>query len=147
MRPLRTIVTLLAVAMAPPAAYADFVVTGAPASQSVPAGTPGGGVRGPGVIADEPHLDAGDRRPALAPRSLIRERPRIVVGFGDEVPLSFACRQIVPANVTVNYGPGADPGMLVTWKGGDAWPRVLSNAIKPLGLRMISSGTRLEIED
>lgn len=147
MHRLRTFVTLLAVSMAPPVAYADFVVTGAPASSAPSAGTSGGVVPGSGVVSDEPHLDAGDRRPALAKRPPIRERPRVVVGFGDQVPLSFACRQIVPASVTVSYGPGADPGMLVTWQGGDTWPHVLSNAIKPLGLRMISSGTRIEIED
>ena len=146
MQSLWTIVTLLAVAMEPPAAYADFVITGAPASQSLPAGSLSGAVPGPGVIADEPHLDPGDRHPASARPPLIRERPGIVLGFGDQVPLSFACRQIVPASVTVSYGPGADPRMLVTWKGGDTWPHVLSNAIKPLGLRMISSGMRLEIE-
>lgn len=147
MRRLRAIVILLAVSMVPPAAYADFVVAGAPASSRRSAGPPGDSVPGPGVVADEPHFDMGDRRPALAPRPPIRERPRVVVGFGDQVPLSFVCRQIVPASVTVSYGPGADPGMLVTWKGGDTWPHVLSNAIKPLGLRMISSGVRLEIED
>ena len=147
MRRLRTIVTLLAVFMTPPVAYADFVVTGTPAPSIPFVGTPGGSVPGPRVVSDEPHLDAGDRRPALAPRPPIRERPRVVVGFGDLVPLSFACRQIVPASVTVSYGPGADPGMLVTWKGGDTWPHVLSSAIKPLGLRIISSGMRLEIED
>jgi hypothetical protein len=78
---------------------------------------------------------------------LVRAGRRIVMGFGDQVPLSFACRQIVPANIRVSYGAGADPGMLVSWTGGDTWPRVLGSAIKPLGLRMISSGAQIEIKD
>ncbi len=140
------IVALLVLTLANPAARADFVVKEAPASPNL--STPSAGVvaPGPGVVADEPHLDPGDRQSAPVPRSLIPVRRHIVVGFGDQVPLSFACRQIVPTNIRVSYGPGADPGMLVSWKGGDTWSHVLGSAIKPLGLRMVSSGSRLQIK-
>ncbi len=99
------------------------------------------------MVADEPHVDPGDRQPVRArPRPAPKPRPRIVQGFGDQVPLAFACKQIVPNAIKVSYGPGADPGMLVTWRGGDTWPHVLADALKPLGLHMVATGTRLEIE-
>jgi hypothetical protein len=66
-------------------------------------------------------------------------------GFGNRIPLSFAVRQIVPAAVEVTYGPGADPNALVDWKGGQAWNRVLLDAVKPLGLRLVMARMAVEI--
>ena len=94
------------------------------------------------VVADQPHIDPGDGRAVLEKQV----RPRLVTGFGDQVPLSFACRQIVPRGVRVSYGQGASPDALVDWKGGESWPLVLGRAIKPLGLRMVSAGTTLTIK-
>jgi hypothetical protein len=37
--------------------------------------------------------------------------------------------------------------MFVTWSGGDTWPHVLGNAIKPLGLHMIETGFALVIKN
>lgn len=142
-----TIVALLGLILASPAARADFVVKEAPVSPNPPAAVSGVVAPGPGVVADRPQFDPGDRQSVPGTRPLVRAGRRIVMGFGDQVPLSFACRQIVPANIRVSYGAGADPGMLVSWTGGDTWPRVLGSAIKPLGLRMISSGAQIEIKD
>lgn len=135
--------------LAAPAVRADFVVTA-----TAPAGTAGhparpGDIRpGPGVVADTPHVDPGDpKRAALVRRRRHRTvRPSLVRGFGDQIPLSFACRQILPSSIKVTYGPGADPGMIVTWKGGDTWPHVLAAAIKPLGLHMLRSGNTVRLE-
>lgn len=60
-------------------------------------------------------------------------------GFGDDVPLSFAARQIVPPTVTVRYGLGVDPNAAVSWKGEAPWNRVLATAIRPLRLRLMTS--------
>jgi hypothetical protein len=96
--------------------------------------------------ADEPHLDPGDRQPLrLARRPIPRAVPPIAHGFGDSVPLTFACRQIVPPGLTIAYGPGADPGAAVTWHGGRPWPVVLADAIRPLGLHLAQAGSRLLI--
>jgi hypothetical protein len=62
------------------------------------------------------------------------------------VALSFACKQIVPTAIQVSYGRGVDAGMLVDWHGGDTWIHVLADAIKPLGLHMVATGTKLEIK-
>ena len=97
-----------------------------------------------GVVADQPHVDPGDGHAAGQVASA--KRPRLVLGFGDQVPLSFACRQIIPRGVRVLYGPGASPDALVDWKGGDVWPLVLGRAIHPLGLHMVAVGTKLTIK-
>jgi len=132
--------TFLALASTP-AARADFVVN--PDPPAIP-----GQIRpGPGVVADIPHADPGDRKPrAGAPAHHQLPPMPIVQGFGDEIPLAFACRQILPASVKVEYGAGADPRMVVSWKGGDTWPHVLAAAIKPLGLHMQRSGSTVKIE-
>jgi len=51
----------------------------------------------------------------------------------------------VPPAVKVTYGPGADPNALVDWKGGQAWNRVLFDAVKPLGLRLVMTDLVVEI--
>jgi hypothetical protein len=96
-------------------------------------------------VADAPRVDRGESGPPTRPRPAAI-RPGPIEGFGDRVPLSFACRQIVPRNIEVGYGPGVDPGTPVSWKGGETWRLVLGRAIAPLGLRMVAAGMRLTIE-
>jgi hypothetical protein len=73
------------------------------------------------------------------PRSILR-------GFGTDIPLSFAVRQIVPPNVDVAYGPDVDPEQLtVTWQGGRPWLATLRAAVAPLGLHVVRSPDRVTI--
>jgi hypothetical protein len=72
---------------------------------------------------------------------------KIAAGFGDRIPLSFAVRQIVPSDVRVTYGSGADPNAHVNWKGGEGWNRVLLAAVKPLGLRLVMTSLAVEIRE
>ena len=58
-------------------------------------------------------------------------------GFGKEVPLAFATRQIVPAKVKVTFGPGVDYAALVDCKGGRPWTETLKAAVRPVGLRVV----------
>ena len=129
---------LLSGLLSAPCARADFVVAGQ--NSAVPPGSPAGqGAQdaaspdggGPAVSADTPH-------PAQPPFMLAQ-------GFGDQVPLRFAVRQIVPRAVKVTYGPGADPDAAVDWKGGQGWNRVLFNAVRPLGLRLVMTRMAVEI--
>ena len=57
-------------------------------------------------------------------------------GFGREVPLRFAIKQIVPPGVDATIAAGIDPDTPVDWTGGKPWNRVLAAAIQPLGLRL-----------
>ena len=59
-------------------------------------------------------------------------------GFGREVPLRFAIRQIVPPGVDATIAAGIDPDAPVDWTGGRPWNRVLAAAIQPLGLRLLT---------
>ena len=61
----------------------------------------------------------------------------IASGFGEQVPLSFAVRQIVPASVKVHFGKAVDQTTPVNWKGGRPWNAVLWSAIHPLGLHLV----------
>ena len=81
------------------------------------------------------------------PSSPAKPAPRfkIAYGFGNDVPLAFACRQIVPRAVHITYGPGADPKASVSWKGGDTWNHVLRDAVSPLGLRLVMTTMAVEI--
>ena len=115
---------ILAATIPAATARADFVITSMP-----PAPTP------PPIVQAIP-----GKSPAPASRRL-----KVAFGFGARIPLSFAVRQIVPPAVKVTYGPGADPNALVDWKGGQAWNRVLFDAVKPLGLRLVMTHMAVEI--
>ena len=60
----------------------------------------------------------------------------IARGFGDQIPLYFAARQIVPPPFEVRFASSANQQALVTWQGGRQWPTVLRNALRPLGLSL-----------
>ncbi len=64
----------------------------------------------------------------------------IVEGFGTEVPLVIALRQIVPSGLQVAFGDAVDLGSPVTWQGGMSWRTVLVNTISPLGLVASQTG-------
>jgi hypothetical protein len=136
----RSFITALALLGAvTPAARADFVVKDPPAAALAPAPAPN---------AMAPIVDPDDRQPTLPADH--RNGPtaihwKMAYGFGNQVPLGFACRQIVPPAVKVTYGPGATPDMLVTWKGGNTWNHVLYNAVAPLGLRLVMTHMAVEI--
>ena len=117
-----TIITVLATTALGTTAYADFVITSMPPTL------------GPTTEA------IPDNSPDPLPT-----RFKLAFGFGKRIPLSFAVRQIVPPAVKVTYGPSADPDALVDWRGGQGWNRVLFDAVKPLGLRLVMTHMAVEI--
>jgi hypothetical protein len=124
-------VTLLAKS---PAAWADFVVKSASPA--------------PATVASQPVSMA----PIVDPEDLAAKTPHkpawhwmVAKGFGNNVPLGFACRQIVPAAVRVTYGPGVSPSTTVSWQGGRSWNEVLREAVKPLGLHLVMTHMAVEI--
>jgi hypothetical protein len=60
--------------------------------------------------------------------------PNVVNGFGHDIPLSIAVKQIVPSSVHVNFDNSVDQSMMVTWHGGKSWQEVLADAIRPNSL-------------
>jgi len=98
-----------------------------------------------------PTLPGAAQTSQLAPASIILSPPAdriparrtagpiampVAHGFGQQVPLAFAARQIVPAGVKTTFGPGVDQAALVDWAGGRPWIEVLRGAVHPLGLHV-----------
>jgi len=154
-----TIATLLFHASICPA-YADFVLR---SGNPTPQGTPPVPSPGPGSVTPAPNptaaaatsgavaapsgISATPLPPPATPRKPINLLPQsyrvpIAHGFGHEVPLSFAVRQIVPSRLHVAYANQVNPSALVSWKGGQPWNVVLVHAVQPLGYRVwVSSST------
>jgi hypothetical protein len=90
--------------------------------------------------------------PALHPKPTRRPLKRhvpapepAVSGFGDQVPLSFAIRQIVPPNFQVAYADTVQKDAPVNWKGGEPWRATLADAVRPLGLIVTVNGPKVTI--
>lgn len=77
--------------------------------------------------------------PGFGRRVQVRVRPRVplAVGFGRQIPLAFAVRQIVPAGLPVSFAPDVDQDALVDWSGGRPWNQVITAVIQPLRLRAV----------
>ena len=60
-------------------------------------------------------------------------RPRVIIarGFGADVPLDFAVRQVVPHDMHVEYAKTVDRQLRVSWKGGKPWRAVLNGLVAP----------------
>lgn len=58
----------------------------------------------------------------------------IVSGFGMDLPLAIALQQVVPAGYQFSFATDVDPGMNVSWQGGQGWERVLSDMLSRQGL-------------
>jgi len=101
------------------------------------------------VMVSQPaaEIDARDPAPAanLRPKSTSARQP-VVAGFGDQVPLSFAVRQIVPARFQVAFGEAVNSNAPVDWKGGKPWRPTLSDAVRPLGLTISVVGVTVMIQ-
>jgi len=80
------------------------------------------------------------RRPKPHASSSVRlalsKAQAIASGFGAQVPLAFAIRQIAPDGFEVVLEPPADPNALVDWRGGRPWTQALAEAVQPLGLEV-----------
>lgn len=77
--------------------------------------------------------------PAARRRVQVAVQPRVplAIGFGRQIPLSFAARQIVPASLPVSFTPDVDQNALVDWSGGRPWDQVITAVVQPLRLRAV----------
>ena len=76
-----------------------------------------------------------------SPNSVIAE------GFGKDIPLAIALRQIVPPQYATVYEGGVDQGKPVTWNGGRPWNDVVSDMLSPRKLHAEWNGTNLMIKN
>ena len=122
---------ILATAGLVTSANAEFVMVSQPAAE---------------IDARDPAPGAANLRPKSLSPTLRRPAPQpVVAGFGDQVPLSFAVRQIVPARFQVAFGETVDSDTPVDWKGGKPWRPTLSDAVRPLGLTVSVVGATVTI--
>lgn len=93
---------------------------------------------GPGLLLPQ------DTAPEISTRAGIKPFPKNpqqeksnfvqAVGFGSDMPLAFALRQIVPPAYAFSFGEGVNPGYRVSWSGGKPWDVVVAEMIAPLKL-------------
>ena len=50
---------------------------------------------------------------------------KLAEGFGSEIPLAMALRQVVPADYAFSFGNGVNPGYRISWNGGKPWNEVV----------------------
>lgn len=67
------------------------------------------------------------------------------VGFGADIPLALAMRQIVPAQYGYVFSGGVDQGARIDWNGGRPWNEVLADAVRPHGLEIAVTGQTVRI--
>ncbi len=68
-----------------------------------------------------------------------------VEGFGSDIPLALALREVVPPEYAYSLDAGVNPASLVTWEGGRSWNVVVSAMIQPLNLEAVLNGRTLHI--
>lgn len=138
----------------PMAAPAPMQQSAAPSSDDMTATT--------GIVPMPPEQPVQEARPepvrmASAPRELApdplmaapaRKAPTDQVeGFGRDIPLTIATRQIVPSDFTVQYGRGVDPNMAISWTGGRSWKVALADALAEKDLKATIVADSVMIED
>ena len=106
------------------------------------------------LMMPTPDASAPDASASAAPHPKPKRRPLKALvppaepalsGFGDQVPLSFAVRQIVPPHFQVAYADAVQQDAPVDWKGGEPWRATLADAVRPLGLIVTVSGPKVTI--
>jgi hypothetical protein len=70
----------------------------------------------------------------------------MAVGFGKDLPLVTALRQIVPNEYAYVLSDSVPMGKTVSWNGGRPWNVVLDDMISPMGLQANIQGSRVLIE-
>ena len=101
------------------------------------------------IVAPTPPAPVIITTPVAEPTKPIAITPsvsnEIAVGFGNDIPLTTALRQILPANYTYVLDQNIDGEQFVTWNGGREWPIVLNDMVQPLGLETSIDGQIVRI--
>ncbi|MCC6597870.1 MAG: TcpQ domain-containing protein [Alphaproteobacteria bacterium] len=58
-----------------------------------------------------------------------------IEGFGTDIPLALALREVVPPEYAYAFGDGVNPGYRISWNGGKNWLEVVREMVAPLSLR------------
>ena len=66
-------------------------------------------------------------------------------GFGSDMPLVMALRQVVPPEYAFSFGNGVNPGNHVSWNGGKPWNEVVSDMAASVNLQAQIKGKVVHI--
>ncbi len=69
----------------------------------------------------------------------------VAQGFGRDLPLVMAIRQIVPPEFGFVFDQGIDVQKHVSWQGGQPWDIVLQNTLAPMGMQASVNGNVVSI--
>lgn len=105
------------------------------------------------TVPTEPISKADANSAVIAPEvsvvSKLADSPlpsdKIVEGFGKDIPLAIALRDIVPANYAYVFSPKDIAGFKISWRGGKPWKDVLQLALTPYNLFATANGNQLVI--
>jgi len=88
-------------------------------------------------------------QPDDTPSRRLEIRPRLILatGFGRDVPLEFAVRQLVPHSMHIEYADTVDRQIRVSWQGGKPWQDILHTVLLPLGLQSKINGHTVRITE
>lgn len=137
-------------AVSPPVPQTTLATSSMPTAEAMISDLPGGSA--PPAQASAPQAPvslvtgasiASETPPAtapVAPPAAPEPAAKVVDGFGKQVPLAIALRQILPANLGLAHADDVDLSQPVDWEGGKPWPEVLQTAIAPLGLSAAVTG-------
>lgn len=66
-------------------------------------------------------------------------------GFGKDIPLQLAIKQIVPDDMSVNLASGVDGNVKVSWTGEGGWRKALEQAIAGTGYTYAVDGSKVTV--
>lgn len=83
--------------------------------------------------------------PESAPSAAPSQEP-VLQGFGKDIALVLALRDIVPAGYALSFSNPSDAGKRVSWRGGKVWHDVLNDSLAPLGLTHVMTANAVLIQ-
>jgi len=80
----------------------------------------------------------------IQPQSPASEYP-LAVGFGSDLPMMTAIKQIIPEGYGLAFEAGVPTNMMMSWQGGRPWNDVLATVLAPHGLEARVQGNIVTI--
>lgn len=93
-----------------------------------------------------PVADASPNAPAVQAAPSVPTEEPVLEGFGKDIALVLALRDIVPAGYALSFSNPADAGKRISWRGGKVWHDVLNDALAPIGLTHVMAGSAVVIQ-
>lgn len=117
-----------------------------PAPRAPMATAPQTGIASLAPLNAQPVIHPAPAMQQAAPRPMPTSNGyAMAVGFGKDLPLVTALRQVVPADYTYVLDQSVPVSQTVSWNGGRPWNVVLQDMVEPLGLQSSVSGQRVTI--